>query len=279
MVYPVVNAFTASEPGILTKSLSEMNNFVSYESSGKGSSLDPDSSHAEDHGGGGGRHRPVQISHVTPETKTRLLHSPESSLSTHSADPSPDRKNGSAETTFGRFPRSTNGYFGGPGHHDDTRRKRSHVHLGNSSEQGASTRSSGSGEAAIVQITKKPFMETLTLRPEHYRAVTARSKSEEEQQPHQANNANNDNEYEYPPVPLTFKERKRLSDTLFFLSKEIPTMATDVAASLRAARRKDEWDLAVAELLTQVVVGVYCAEGDHCMDGLHHFLLGIGISC
>jgi hypothetical protein len=99
--------------------------------------------------------------------------------------------------------------------------------------------------------------------------VTARSKSEEPQA----------NEYEYPPVPLTFKERKRLSDTLFFLSKEIPTMATDVAASLRGARKKEEWDLAVAELLTQVVVGVYCGEGDHRLDGLHHFLLGIGISC
>jgi hypothetical protein len=252
MVYPVVNAFTAREPGILTKSLSEMNNFVSYDS-GKGS-LDTDCSHAE----GGGRHGAVPISHITPETKTRLVHSPESSLSTHSVDPSPDRNKGSDH--FGRVPRN-GGYFGAAGH--DTTRKRTHVHL--SQNEGANT---SGGEASIVQTPQKTVVETLTLRPEHYRAVTARSTSEEPA-----------NEYQYPPVPLTFKERKRLSDTLFFLSKEIPTMARDVAASLRGGRKRDEWDLAVAELLTQVVVGVYCGEGDHRLDGLHHFLLGIGISC
>jgi hypothetical protein len=80
-------------------------------------------------------------------------------------------------------------------------------------------------------------------------------------------------------MPLTFTERKRLSDTLFFLSKEIPALTRDAAEILRAAREKDEWDLALAEVLTQVVVGLYCGEGDHRLDGLQQYLLGIGISC
>jgi hypothetical protein len=146
-----------------------MNNFVSYDS-GKGS-LDPDNySHVEGGGGGGGggdRHGPVPISHITPETnKTRLVHSPESSLSTHSdVDPSPDRHNKGSDHWVPR----NGGYFGAAG---VVTRKRTHLHL---SRQNLN-------EGAIYQY-----------------------------------------QYHYPPVPLTVTERKRLSDTLFFLSKEIPT--------------------------------------------------------
>jgi hypothetical protein len=214
MVYPAVNAFTASEPGILTKQLSEMNNFVSYDSdfNKQGS---PD-------------HQPPRIPHVTPEiTKTRLLHSPESSsLSTHSADPSPQC---------------------GP-------RKRTHVQVSQDTSHNNSS---------------KPFMASLALRPEHYRAVTHRSKNEEP----------STEDFQYPHVPLTFKERKRLSDTLFFLSKEVPHMMADVSSLLRTARETNEWDLAVSEVLTQVVVALYCREGDYQLDGLRQYLLGIGISC
>lgn len=86
-------------------------------------------------------------------------------------------------------------------------------------------------------------------------------------------------DYQYPAIPLTFSERKRLSDTLFFLSKEIPSITADCAAALREARRNSEWDLAVAELLTQVVIGLFCGEGDIRLDGLHRYLLALGISC
>jgi hypothetical protein len=48
---------------------------------------------------------------------------------------------------------------------------------------------------------------------------------------------------------------------------------------LRAARENGEWDLAVAELLTQVIIGLYCGEGDTRLDGLQRYLLGLGISC
>jgi hypothetical protein len=237
MIRPVVNAFTANEPGILTKDLSEMNNFVSYESDNKGSPT-PGYPHSDS----AGQPSHLQITHVTPETKTRVMHSPQSSLSTQSPNMSPANKavsDGASGTT----------------------RKRSHINL------------SRGGTDRVVHMSKggsgAPFASSLTLRPEHYRAVTP--KPQGEPQPSSA--------YQYPHMPLTFTERKRLSDTLFFLSKEIPALTRDAAELLRAAREKGEWDLALAEVLTQVVIGLYCGEGDHRLDGLQHYLLGIGISC
>jgi len=39
------------------------------------------------------------------------------------------------------------------------------------------------------------------------------------------------------------------------------------------------WDLAVAELMTQVVIVVHCPDGDTQFDGLRRYLLTLGISC
>lgn len=113
-----------------------------------------------------------------------------------------------------------------------------------------------------------PFVAAVPLKQEHYRAVT----------PSQPGNESS-TAYQYPVVPLTFAERKRMSETLFHLSKGVPTMTSDVAAVLRAARQNDEWDLAVAELLTQVVVGLYCNESDGRLEGLQQYLLALGVSC
>ena len=56
-------------------------------------------------------------------------------------------------------------------------------------------------------------------------------------------------------------------------------MSQGCAVVLREAREKDDWDQAVAELLTQVVVGLYCGEGDYRLEGLQQYLLTIGVSC
>lgn len=235
MVYPAVNAFTASEPGILTKSLSEMNNFVSYDSnifSDSGYSCAPTTREKKHH-------------HVTPETsKCRdNITSPQSSLSTtHSSNPSTemDRKMSPKYNDYSyQAPTPVSGEKRPQGLQDD-----------------------------YARPSKKPFVRTLALRPEHYRAVTPR-----------IDKMDNELSYSYPHVALTFRERKRLSDTLFFLSRQMPDMAIHVASLLRIAREKDEWDLSVAELLVQVVVGLYCREGDHQLEGLQHYLLRLGISC
>ena len=109
-----------------------------------------------------------------------------------------------------------------------------------------------------------PFVASVTLRPEHYRSVTK---------------VDDTQAFIYPAIPLTFSERKRLSDTLFYLSRETPSMTRDCANVLRSARENDEWDLAVAELLTQVIIGLYCVEEDSRLDGLQRYLLTMGISC
>ena len=222
MVYPAVNAFTASEPGTLTKSLCEMNNFVSYDS------RQDDSYH------GCSEVLPRQQLQVTPEAKPRDVHSPQSSLSTtQSIGPITSLRHG--QMALSGMKRSSMQFF----------------------------------PPEEARPEKRLYVKSLVLRPEHYRAVTPRS----------AKDKNDLDGYHYPHVSLTFQERKRLSDTLFFLSKEMPNVAVHVASLLRVSREKDEWDLSVAELLTQVVVGLFCMEGDHRLDGLRDYLLRLGVSC
>ena len=38
------------------------------------------------------------------------------------------------------------------------------------------------------------------------------------------------------------------------------------------------WDLAVAELMTQVVVVMHCHDGDMCFEGLRRYLLTLGFT-
>lgn len=119
---------------------------------------------------------------------------------------------------------------------------------------------------------------TLALRPEHYRAVTPRTPYRNGSAKVEERDDKEEGSYEYPHVPLTFLGRKRLTDTLFCLSQSIPSVMTDVACLLRMARERDEWDLAIAEVLTQVVVCIHCPDGDYRLNGLRNYLLKIGIS-
>ena len=136
------------------------------------------------------------------------------------------------------------------------------------------------------------FVASILLRPEQYRAVTPFTKNvrmkygETAVVPGSTSTipitkavaSSTKTMYQYSVVPLSFAERKRMSDTLFHLSQEVPTMTSDCASMLRTARQNNEWDIAVAELLTQVVVALYCGEGDIRLDGLQKYLLSLGIS-
>lgn len=116
-------------------------------------------------------------------------------------------------------------------------------------------------EPIVRQVS--PFAQAESLCREQYRAISVPSK---------------EGDFEYPPLPLSFQERKKLSDTLFVLSKEIPHLEEQVGTILHDARERDMWDMAVAQVMTQVIVALYCGEGDKRLDGLHHYLLGIGVS-
>lgn len=248
MVYPAVNSYTAAEPGEIAPALTKMNNFVSYDSD-QGSPQPEHSSRPQ-----GGILVSVHPSTVTPETRgSSILHSPQSSLSAPSSEDTMTSSHTSGPPAHGGKPEARGS-------------KRSNAHL----EPAAATRSES--------VRKSPFVASVILRPEHYRAVTLMTHDNAKfgrETPTTTTTA-----YQYPAVPLTFAERKRLSDTLFYLTREIhPSMTTDCAAALRNARESNEWDLAVAELLTQVVVGLYCGEGDVRLDGLQQYLLALGISC
>jgi hypothetical protein len=244
MVYPAVNSFTAAEPGTIAPPLTKMNNFVSYD-------LDHGSPEPEYTGAALSRHgesTQINLNTVTPEAFRAggaYYHSPQSSLSVTSEKdtPPPPPILGSNAQAYVAEDVS-----------NDTCGNRQLSHSQGGAERDSATQ-------------RSPFVASVALRQEHYRAVTP-------SQPGECSTA-----YQYPAVPLTFAERKRMSETLFHLSKDIPTLTSDCAAALRVARKNNEWDLAVAELLTQVVVGLYCVEGDSRLDGLQQYLLALGVSC
>ena len=168
MVYPAVNSFTAFEPGTVAPPLTKMNNFVSYDSDysppPRYVEQQPDSLHASQR---------LMDSFMSTESKVQsaqqnsLFHSPQSSLSSHDDH-----------------------------HHPHT------VGISVGIHSYATTPSRK--RPREDEDRKSLFMASVTLRPEHYRAVT----------PSESPTA-----FSYPAVPLTFAERKRLSDTLFHFSR------------------------------------------------------------
>jgi hypothetical protein len=111
------------------------------------------------------------------------------------------------------------------------------------------------------------FVEATDLNPEQFRMVT------------QSKTLTREDAFTYPALPLPYAQRKRLSDNLFSLSKEIPQLTDECASVLREARERDLWDLAVAELMTQVVIIVHCHDNDMVFEGLRRYMLSLGISC
>ena len=111
------------------------------------------------------------------------------------------------------------------------------------------------------------FRGTMELKPEQYRRV--RSKP----------NCAKEDAFQYPHIPTPYSQRKKMGDTLFALSKEVPSLADSCAAILRSARENDQWDQAVAELTTQVLILLKCEEQDYSLEGLKTHLLTLGIAC
>lgn len=249
MVYPAVNAFTSAEPGILAPALSDMNNFV-------GSGGDSVSS-AE---GSPSRPTPDRLRRLNPSGSgvgiSTAQVTPESMRGTPRGVTSPTVFN-TPQRTSSRTPSSSRRSSGGgdnPASGPRSAKKRSHGQM-----------NGGSGEVGTQDDLL--FVEPMDLKPEQFRMVT----------PSKA--ITHPDAFTYPALPLPYAQRKRLSDNLFSMSKEIPQLTDECAAVLREARERDMWDLAVAELMTQVVVVVHCHDGDMCFEGLRRYLLTLGISC
>jgi hypothetical protein len=243
MVYPAVNAFTATEPGILTPALSEMNSSVDKHR------LLPECTPAKKQGelfAGPGALAPM----VTPDTLRPGAHAAPSSGASVSARDS------------NKTPKRSVNYAGGAwiSNHQSPRTV-SPGSLGHAAPDGAS--------ADLL------FVDTQELRPEQYRAVGHRQK-----RPRHGDEGRDPPPYHrYPPLPLPYGQRKRISNAMFALSKSVAGLTDECAAVLGDARRRDAWDFAVAQLMTQVIVVTHCAAEDRRLDGLSKYLLTLGVAC
>lgn len=252
-VYPAVNAYTAYEPGTLAPTLSEMNNFVhGQDSFTENTPLRPDRMMLHQPTGPFMVALPGVPRNVTPESIRSALHhqitSPLSSMS-HTPHRTPFRMGSSRHYLPPSCPKMIIGQSA-PRSLDE-RRKRvlsPPVH--------SIPHSTNSAQNIFVDATE--------LRPEQYRIVSS--------------SVSHDT-FEYPSLPLPYTQRKKLSDNLFALSKGIPQLTDECAAVLRQARELDLWDIAVAELMAQVIVVVHCPENDHRLDGLSRYLLSLGFAC
>jgi hypothetical protein len=313
MVYCAVNAYTANEPGRLAAPLNEMNNLMFYDQDASSQSqtiIDIAASPSET---SKNNNSPVGIfaTTVTPEQRIQSHDVTEScnpSFSTSinekgqscsqlflpldSNQPSPCT-NGTTSHSVNKVRPLCNircelvdatsaGAKRSRAHFeiDEIHSGKSHALLRNkeapttATQFGNATTSTNAPRLNsyldILSVYRKNFEESTVLRPEQYRSVETDDKVVHTEC------------YDYPPVPLPKSERKRLCDTLFYMvSQEIPDMQEECAQVLQEAKSSTsvEWDLAVAELLTQITVGLYCCEGDVKLDGLAKYLMSLGISC
>jgi len=296
-VYSAVNAYEACEPGVVAPPLTEMNNFVSYDSThGSPQTIGEDALPRS------ARDQPIytnsqyHASTITPQSMhdgaTILINSPQSSLSTHSQDMSPHRDHaGLRHPAAGHYSSANSTHFNRSSAHFYPPRAYPHQYVcaypqtyaygypnygysyGHHPQYHVGSHASA-WERQYRPYSHTPFIPAVSLKSEQFRAVASlREETSSNTSPVSRGN------YRYPPVSSTFQQRKELCDTLFCFAREIPGMARDCGYVLREGRANNDWDQCVAELLTQVLIGLYCGEGDHRLDGLAKYLMSVGVSC
>ena len=251
MVYPAVNSYTALEPGKLAPALTDMNNFVQGMELFDAENTPSRPSPARDM-----MTKPFTGHLPYPARSNPRQVTPDSIRGSQNRG-SPDTVQSKKNISYGRHPHYVPYPIGGPllGKPTMERIRRRGI------LSPEITRRAGSNKSQSDVL----FLDKSDLQPEQYRTVSVTNKSSKA--------------YKFPSLPLPYGQRKVLSGNLFSLSKEVAQLADECASVLREARQQDQWDLAVAELLTQIMVVVYCPEGDVALDGLSKYLLGLGFAC
>jgi hypothetical protein len=290
MVHPAVNAFTAAEPGILATDLKEMNNLAisaaAVAAQAANAEMDDDeddlenspirglptpdrsSSRAGSNQEGGGVTTSVaadaatSAAQVTPESTIRSGGGGGTTPSSIANSPV-SSSNGGVTT-----PQRQRAGTPGDGSRSGTPANNVPSSTSSKKRRKMMSNNNGASAGAAGDQTDLLFVEEMELKSEQFRLVTP-SKTID----------NNPDAFTYPALPLPYAQRKRLSDNLFSLSKEIPQLTDECASVLREARERDLWDLAVAELMTQVVVVVHCHDNDMSFEGLRRYLLTLGFTC
>jgi len=252
MVYPSANAHVANEPGELAPALCEMNNFISIKSGSFGliggevckEISSPDKKEKKN-----GKDKNVSPDKVASSNAVET----KGSVATNSDMSSPFRR----KTLLGS---STN---------KPTEDKRSDAE---DEREGETKQNKNTGESEDLLF--QPKMQVTT---DQYRVVSDITKSTKKKKDSSKKRVG---DYTYPQVPLTFSQRKSMSDALFSLSKGVPKLTDECAVVLTEARKKNQWDLAVAELMVQVICVLHCSPNkDYTLEGLRRYLLTLGIVC
>jgi len=286
MVHPAVNAFTAAEPGLLATDLKEMNNLaISAAAVAAQAAMDNDDDI---------ENSPIRGLPTPDRSSSRTGNNQDiggtttaiaADAATSAAQVTPEstiRSGGGGGTTPSSIANSpissSNGDLTTPQRHragtpGDGSRSGTPANNGPTSSSSRKRRkmmsnNNGASAGAAGDQTDLLFVEEMELKPEQFRLVTPSKIID-----------NNPDAFTYPALPLPYAQRKRLSDNLFSLSKEIPQLTDECASALREARERDLWDLAVAELMTQVVVVVHCHNNDMSFEGLRRYLLTLGFTC
>jgi len=258
MVYPAVNAFTAIEPGIITPALSDMNNSLNSNNNASVEKKTPDKTMEESNTTSSSNDGTTSLSlpaEVFPPTV-----SPDSVSS------------GKTFFTFdGKTPQRSVNYAGG---------------AWISNQQSPTKITPGQVTPGVKQSdpnqnTDLLFVDAQELLPEQYRLVNDSKRSSKRKFSSLSHNNNNSDDirFLYPALPLPYGQRKRISNAMFAMSKTLPGLTDECATVLDEARRRNVWDYAVAQLMTQVVVVTHCTIEDCRLDGLSNYLLTLGIAC
>ena len=262
-VYPAVNSFTSCEPGYLALALSEMNNFVT-----EAGSTDTSPSRISPE-------RPMMMMppQLTGSLQVNYNGPPQVSPEVRNAMPPLMRQIGSPSSTHMGGSQYRTPFRNNPRDIPGMINTKMNPHIGKKialstparmMKRKRSLKPDDYVNDSIFQANDLLFVDGTELCPEQYRIISPKKTT---------------GSYTYAPLPLPYGQRKRLSENLFALSKDIPKLTDDCAHILRDAREQDKWDMAVAELTTQVVVMKHCKEGDTRFDGLRKYLLTLGFAC
>mmetsp|Transcript_17347 Transcript_17347/g.37733 ORF Transcript_17347/g.37733 Transcript_17347/m.37733 type:complete len:439 (-) Transcript_17347:170-1486(-) len=248
MVYPSANAHVANEPGMLAPALCEMNNFISI----KSGSFEVAS---------GGDRKGRKASAATVASTVGKLSKGGVLSGGDAFEVNPFRRKTIHATVEPPVAMCTI--------IDDKRSDEEEGRDHDKADEKQSASAGGGGRGGAEDLLFQPQME-ITL--DQYRAVTPSKDA--------SSSSSSENDYVYPQVPLTFTQRKSMSDALFSLSKLVPELTDECGLVLTEARKRDQWDLAVAELMTQVICVLHCSpEKDYTLEGLRKYLMGLGIVC
>ena len=277
MVYPAVNAFVSNEPGRLAPALSEMNNFTSL--------LSQDTTIA------GPAFAAVPYRHPQYPANRGVGGNPGNLLTPDTVHWSPNTPGGLSTISSVDFNSPSTapspGTPGGPpvSNMISSRHQGSNTHR-REYQQPLTSRSMTRTKSTPLPTPPAPagaipsdvlFRDTMVLQREQFRTVSTSIDSNVVGGGHAT--LISPRAYCYPSIPTPYSQRKEMGDTLFALSREVPKLADSCAAILRDARENDDWDQAVAELTTQVIVVLKCEERDYTLEGLRRHLLALGIAC